>query len=91
MNNQPRAHQILLNYAKGGGNPDLQLEAIRYLAANSDKQTTAAELMQIYQATQDTDVRLAVIGALRSSGNGASLISIASVERRPRSSCDPRR
>jgi HEAT repeat protein len=83
MTKQPRAHQILLSYAKGGGNPDLQIEAIRYLAANSDKQTTAAELMQIYQATQDTDVRLAVIGALRSSGNGSSLISIASSNQNP--------
>jgi len=83
MDKQPRAHQILLTYAKGGGNRDLQLEAIRYLATNSDKQTTAADLMQIYQSTQDTDVRLAVIGALRSSGNGASLVSIASSNQNP--------
>ena len=48
MPNQPRRVQILLNYAKGAGNPDLQIEAIRYLAANRDKQTTAADLMQIY-------------------------------------------
>ena len=83
MNSQPRAHQILLNYAKGSGNPDLQVEAIRYLAANSDKQATGASLMEIYQSTQDTDVRLAVIGALRSSGNGPSLISIASSNANP--------
>jgi len=83
MTGQPRAHQILVNYAKGAGNPDLQVEAIRYLATNSDKQTTAADLMQIYQSTQDTDVRLAVIGALRSSGNGASLVSIASSTQNP--------
>jgi tetratricopeptide (TPR) repeat protein len=77
MSNQPKAHQILLNYAKGAGNPDLQIEAIRYIAANSDKQATAAELMQIYQSTQDTDVKLAVIGALRLSGNRSSLVNIA--------------
>ena len=35
---------ILLNYAKGGGNPDLQLEAIRYIAQNKDRQTTSADL-----------------------------------------------
>ena len=29
ISNQPRARQILLSYAKGAGNPDLQLEAIR--------------------------------------------------------------
>jgi len=83
MTNQPRAHLILMNYAKGNGNPDLQIEAIRYLATNRDKQTTAADLMQIYQSTQDTDVRLAVIGALRSSGNGASLVGIASSNQNP--------
>jgi HEAT repeat protein len=76
--NQPRAHQILLGYAKGSGNPDLQLEAIRYIAANSNKQTTGAELMQIYQSSSDTDVKLAVIGALRSSGDRSNLFTIAS-------------
>jgi len=64
----PKAHQILLGYAKGGGNPDLQLEAIRYLAANRDNKTTSTELMQILSATQSTDVKLAVIRALQSSG-----------------------
>ena len=73
---QPKAYQILLNYAKGGGNPDLQLEAIQYLAANRNKQTTSADLMGIYQGTQDNDVKLAIIGALRSSGNQVALQQI---------------
>jgi len=75
--NNPRAHAILLNYAKGAGNPDLQLEAIRYMAVNHDKQTTASELQQIYQSTQDTNVKLAIISAFRSSGNTPELVSIA--------------
>ena len=75
--NNPRAHAILLNYAKGAGNPDLQLEAIRYLAVNHDKQTTASELQQIYQSTQDTNVKLAIISAFRSSGNTPALVTIA--------------
>ena len=77
MNNQPKAHQILVSYAKGAGNPDLQIEAIRFLAVNSDKQTTGADLMQIYQASQDTDVKLAVISALGRSGDHVSLFNIA--------------
>jgi HEAT repeat protein len=72
----PKAHQILLGYAKGGGNPDLQLEAIRYLAAKRDKQTTSTELMQIYSTTQSTDVKLAVIRALQSSGANVALANI---------------
>jgi HEAT repeat protein len=74
----PKAHQILLGYAKGNGNPDLQLEAIRYLAANRDNQTTSTELMQIYSTTQSTDVKLAVIRSLQSSGANVALTNIVS-------------
>ena len=49
----PRARQILLNYAKGAGNPDLQMEAIRYLAAKRDKQTTSTELVRSTKSTDD--------------------------------------
>ena len=76
----PKARAILLNYAKGAGNPDLQLEAIRYLVVNRDKQTasaTSAELQQIYSTTQDTAVKLAIIGAFRNSNNTPALVSIA--------------
>jgi HEAT repeat protein len=73
---QPRAYQILLNYAKGAGNPDLQLEAIRYLTANRNKQTNIKDLMDIYQTTQDTPVKLAIISALRSTQNSTALSQI---------------
>ena len=76
--NQPRAYQILLNFAKGAGNPDLQLEAIRYITANRNKQANATDLLQIYQSTQDTDVKLAIIGALRTTGNRLALTDIVS-------------
>ena len=80
---QPRARQILLGYAKGGGNPDLQLEAIRYIAQNKDQKTTASELQQIYQATTDTAVKMAIISAFRSSGNMPALVSIANTPNTP--------
>jgi tetratricopeptide (TPR) repeat protein len=75
--NNPKARQILLSYAKGSGNPDLQMEAIRYIAVNRDNQTTSAELRQIYEATQDVSVRRAIIAAYQSSGNKAELVRIA--------------
>ena len=78
LSKDAKAHQILLNYAKGSGNPDLQLEAIRYLAANRDKQTTSSELMQIYSSTQSQDVKLAVIRALQSAGASTALNTIVS-------------
>jgi HEAT repeat protein len=64
-----RAHQVLLRYAKGAGTPDLQTEAIRYLASRRDSKTTGGELKDIYQSSQDKDVRRAVIDAYRASGN----------------------
>jgi HEAT repeat protein len=79
----PKAHQILLGYAKGGGNPDLQLEAIRYLAANRDNKTTSTELMQIYSTTPSTEVKLGVIRALQSSGANSALTTIMNSNNSP--------
>jgi len=83
QSSHPRAHQILLNYAKGGGNPDLQLEAIRYLTVNRDSKTAGSELLQIYQSTQDNDVKLAIINAFRTTGNGPQLMNFASSNNSP--------
>ena len=83
LSKDAKAHQILLGYAKGGGNPDLQLEAIRYLAANRDKQTTSSELMQIYYTTQSMDVTLEVIRELQSAGANVALANIASSNASP--------
>jgi HEAT repeat protein len=77
FNTNPRARQILLSYAKGTGTPDLQMEAIKLLAVNRDKQTTSAELRQIYESTEDVAVKRAVIAAYQSSGNKDALVQIA--------------
>jgi len=74
-NDQPAAHQILVSYAKGGGNPDLQLEAIRYLVSKRSANTTA-ELMSIYDSTQDIDVRTAVVNALANAGDRSGLMRV---------------
>jgi HEAT repeat protein len=86
QNEDPAAHQVLLSYAKGNGNPDLQVEAIRYLTARTPRngpnaagrQTSAAELQEIYNSTQDIDVRRAVLQALVSTGDKAGLLKIVS-------------
>lgn len=79
LSDQPRAHEILLSYAKGAaGNPDLQRVAIGYIATRDRKQTTDKELSDIYNSTQDIDVRRAIIDAYASSGNKAGLMTIAS-------------
>lgn len=76
---RPEAHQLLLSYAKGKGNPELQREAITYLGARNAKQPTkSAELIDIYNSTTQVDVKMAVISAFRSAGDKESLMSIAS-------------
>jgi HEAT repeat protein len=76
---RPEAHTLLLSYAKGKGNPELQREAISYLGARNAKQPTkSTELIDIYSSSTDVDVRLAVISAFRSAGDKASLMQIAS-------------
>jgi HEAT repeat protein len=75
-NEQPAAHQLLLRYAKGAGNPDLQLQAVRYLGARKQA-TTVAELDDIYNSTQDLDVRRAVLDALIALRDRTTLLRIA--------------
>ena len=78
LNEDPQAHQVLLRYAKGGGNPDLQVEAIRRLGSRNDQQKSGNELLDIYNSTSDINVKLAVVDALRSSLSKAALLNIAS-------------
>ncbi len=76
QNDKPAAHEILMSYAKGSGNPDLQIEAIRYLAARR-QQTSSADLQAIYASTTDVDVRRAVLNALVNTGDAPMLFSFA--------------
>lgn len=74
---QDRAHQVLMNYAQGQGNPDLQLQAISYVATRRNAQTTGADLRAIYESTEEEAVRLAIIRAYRSAGDKGALTLIA--------------
>ncbi len=83
LSNHPRAQQILLSYAKGASNPDLQLEAIRYFTANRNNKPSAQNLLDIYQSTEDLAVKQAILGALRSSGNTVALSNIVNSTNSP--------
>jgi hypothetical protein len=65
LSSDARAREILMRYAKGGGNPDLQLEAVRLLVSRRDAQTTGAVLRELYESTPDTAVRRTIIDAYR--------------------------
>lgn len=76
LSDDPRAREILLRYAKGAGSPDLQPEAIRYLASRRDRATTSADLREIYESTQDASLRRIVIEAYRASGDKTALLAV---------------
>ena len=79
LSSSPRAREILLGIAKGGGNPDLQRKAIDYLANHSRREGRSA-LEEVYQANTDQDVRMRVLRAYMSSGDKARLLSAARTE-----------
>ncbi|MEO6222573.1 MAG: HEAT repeat domain-containing protein [Vicinamibacterales bacterium] len=74
---QPRARQILMDLAKGGGNPDLQRHAIRYIATGGKRGASSAELREIYDSTQDLEIKKAVLQAWGQSGDMANLLTVA--------------
>jgi tetratricopeptide (TPR) repeat protein len=63
LSSDPRARQILLDYAKGTGMPDLQIEAIRHLASRRDLSATSPVLREVYAATTDASLKREVINA----------------------------
>lgn len=76
LSSDARARDILMRYAKGGGNPDLQLEAVRLLVSRRDTQTTGAVMRELYESTADTAVRRTIIDAYRArDGRDASATS----------------
>ena len=78
QSSEPRAREILMNLAKGGGNPDLQRSAIGYLASRGRARVTSAELKEIYDATSDPEIKRAVINAWGTMGEMNHLGSVVS-------------
>lgn len=63
QNRSARAQQILAEYAKGAGNPDLQARAIRYIGM-SGVPNVAQQLIGIYTASNDVAVKKQIIQSL---------------------------
>ena len=71
-----RAREILGNIAKGNGNPDLQMRAIRYLGVMNGPGNDQI-LEDAYRASTDEAVKRAIIRSFMVSGNRARLTTIA--------------
>lgn len=76
----PRARTTLQNYAKGSGNLDLQVEAIRQIASRKGTPIGDADLRAMYASATDVSVKTAVISALASQENADALVALARSE-----------
>jgi hypothetical protein len=82
QSNSPRARTVLANLAKGGGNPDLQLKAIQYLGVHGGRENRDL-LAQIYDASQDVDIKRRILRSFMVSGDRARLLNAATTEKIP--------
>jgi HEAT repeat protein len=76
-----RAREIITGVAKGG-NPDLQLRAVRYLGAIGGTENRQI-LEEVYRSTTDIAVKRAVIRNFVPAGDRARLLEIARTEKSP--------
>lgn len=80
--NSPEAQSAVLRIAKGGGNPDLQMKALQYLAVAGGKNVTA-NLSEAYNAAKDVSVKRAALQGLFMAKARDQIIAIAKSEPNP--------
>jgi tetratricopeptide (TPR) repeat protein len=73
----PQARQLVVQMAKGGSNPDLQMAAVHYLGVMGAHQ----ELGDVYAATNDLEVKRAVLHGLMVAGAKEQLLAAAKGEK----------
>jgi hypothetical protein len=80
QNQSPRAKQILIEYAKGAGNPDLQVRAIRYIGMLGTEDARQ-QLASIYSGSNDASVKRQVIQSLIVSNGRDAIFTLARSEK----------
>ena len=76
----PQAQQALLDYAKGSGNPDMQVRAIRYIGMSGTGQSRQ-QLSAIYAATNDAAVKRQIIQSMVNPASSDALLNMAKSEK----------
>jgi TolA-binding protein len=74
-----KAREIVLQYAKSGANPDLQIRAVQYLGTFRSPASQQA-LADVYAANTDVAVRRAVLRSMATSRDSAHLFAAAKSE-----------
>jgi HEAT repeat protein len=70
---------LLVNIAKGGSNPDLQLRALNYMAMSGNR-NVAPDLVAIYNASHNQTVKKQVLNSLMMAKASDELFNIARTE-----------
>jgi len=83
QSSSPRAQQVIEQIAKGGANPDLQLRAINYLSQRrrEGRLSNPNLLNDIYNSTNDLNVKRAILNAWRSTQDKERLTTVAKNEK----------
>ena len=83
QNRSPQAQVVIANYAKGAGaNPDMQRRAIRYIGMAGTPEARQ-QLVEIYNASSDVDVKREILQSLAISGSSAAVLEIARTDKKP--------
>jgi len=82
QNKSPQARAVLVQFAKGAGNPDLQERAVRYIGMTGTPESRQ-ELAGIYAATNDVNVKKAILRSLNGPPASDTLFEIAKNEKNP--------
>lgn len=79
LSDSPRAREILVGLAKGGGNPDLQRKAIDYLAMHG-RRGDKSLLEDVYRSTSDVEIRRRVLRGYMQTDDRTRLLAVAQNE-----------
>jgi HEAT repeat protein len=77
-----QARDVLAQYAKGAGNPDLQLKAVEYLGMHRRKENLPL-LAEIYAGNSDPEIRRRVLRAYMSQREKDPILQVARTEKDP--------
>jgi len=81
QSNSPRAEQLLEQIARGTGNPDLQLRAISYMGEKRKEGRGAQVLMEVYAASNDVNVKRAILNSFGNNHDKDHLLQVATTEK----------
>jgi len=81
VSSSPKAQQLVEQIARGGANPDLQVQAIQYLDRGSKQTNRGQILAEIYGSTTDAAVKHAVLSALVAAKDKEHLVQLAKSEK----------